>query len=199
VTESAPLEAHGPASVVDRPAVSELGGDGRLDRGGVAWSVFQGGRDPFIILVTIYIFMPYVASTLVGDPVRGQELISRWDQIIGWIVVATAPFLGASIDKLGPRKGWLGLTVGLMAPLIAALWWAKPDGGLPLGAVAVLVIAARVLFVYSEVLHNSLLIRAAGMGGAHKASGLALSLGNLFSVVALVFTAWAFALPGKVD
>jgi UMF1 family MFS transporter len=56
-----------------------------------------------------------------------------------------------------------------------------------------------VLFVYSEVLHNSLLVRAAGLGAAHKASGLALSLGNLFSLLALTFTAWAFALPGKVD
>jgi hypothetical protein len=35
---------------------------------------------------------------------------------------------------------------------------------------------------------------------AHKASGLALALGNLLaSVLALAFTAWAFALPGKVD
>ena len=55
---------------------------------------------------------------------------------------------------------------------------------------------ATVLFAYSEILHNSLLIRAAGIGAAHKASGLALSLGNLFSVLALAFTAWAFALPG---
>lgn len=199
MTESAPLEAHGPSSAVDKPMISEIGGDGRMTLGAYAWSIFQGGRDPFIILIVIYIFMPYVSATLVGDPVRGQEMISRWDQYIGWIVVLTAPFLGASIDKLGPRKGWLALTVGLMVPLIAALWWAKPGGGLTLAMLAVIVIAARVLFVYSEVLHNSLLVRAAGLGAAHKASGLALSLGNLFSVVALAFTAWAFALPGHVD
>ena len=46
---------------------------------------------------------------MVGDPVRGQEMISSCEQIIGWMVMATAPFLGASIDKLGPRKPWLGL------------------------------------------------------------------------------------------
>jgi UMF1 family MFS transporter len=45
-------------------------------------------------------------------------------------------------------------------------------------------------------LHNSLLVRAAGMKAAHKASGLALALANLFAVLALGFTAWAFALPG---
>lgn len=194
-----PLDADGPAAVVEPPMVATVGGDGKLTRGGYAWSIFQGGRDPFIILITIYIFMPYVAATLVGDPVRGQELISSWDQLIGWIVVVTAPFLGASIDKLGPRKGWLALTVGLMVPLIALMWFAEPGGWMTIPMIAFLVIAARVLFVYAEVLHNSLLIRAAGMGAAHKASGLALSLGNGFSVIALAFTAWAFALPGKVD
>ena len=191
-------ESLGPSSIADTPIEAELGGDGKLSRGGYAWAIHQGGRDPFIILVTIYIFMPYVASVLVGDPVRGQTTISSWDQIIGWVVVFTAPFLGASIDKLGPRKPWLGLVVGLMVPLIAALWFARPGGVLTLATVAALYIGARLLFVYAEVLHNSMLIRAAGLGAAHKASGLALSAGNAASVAALAFTAWAFALPGKV-
>jgi len=174
--------------------------DGRLDRGGLAWSIFEGGRDPFVILITIYIFMPYVAASMVGDPVKGQEIISHAQQLAGWTVMATAPFIGASIDKLGRRKGWLGLIVGLMIPLCAALWWAKPDGsGLSIGMTMLFAMTVQVLFAYNEIFHNSLLVRAAGLSGAHKASGLALSLGNLFSVLALVFTAWAFALPGKVD
>jgi UMF1 family MFS transporter len=44
-----------------------------------------------------------------------------------------------------------------------------------------------------------MLVRAAGLQNTHAASGLALSLGNAASVLALGFTAWAFALPGKVD
>jgi UMF1 family MFS transporter len=199
VTESSSLETHGPSSVVDPPIVSELGGDRKLTRGGVSWAIFEGGRDPYVILMTIYIFMPYVASVMVGDPVRGQEVISRWQQYAGWIVMVTAPFLGASIDKLGPRKLWLGLVVAAMAPMIASLWWARPDSsGLTITTTMFIAMLVNVLFAYTEVLHNSLLIRAAGLEGAHKASGLALSLGNFASVLALAFTAWAFALPGKV-
>lgn len=180
--------------------VRESADNGRLNRGGLAWSIFEGGRDPFVILITIYIFMPYVAGTMVGDPVRGQAVISHAQQLAGWTVMATAPFIGASIDKLGRRKGWLGLIVGLMVPLCAALWWAKPDGsGLSVGMTMLFAMTVQVLFNYNEIFHNSLLVRAAGLRGAHTASGLALSLGNLFSVLALVFTAWAFALPGKVD
>ncbi len=174
--------------------------DGKLNRGGYSWSIFEGGQDPYIILINIYIFMPYIAATMVGDPVKGQALISQWQQWAGWAVMATAPFLGASIDKLGRRKGFMGLIVGLMIPMSAALWWAKPDGsGLSVTLTMLIAMTVQVLFNYAGILHNSLLVRAAGLEGAHKASGLALSLGNLFSVLALAFTAWAFALPGQVD
>jgi UMF1 family MFS transporter len=178
--------------------------DARLDRGALSWAVFEGARDPYVILITIYIFMPYVASVMVGyphsDAVKGQEVISRWSQYSGWITMATAPFLGASIDQLGRRKGWLALIVALMAPMMFCLWWAKPDGsGLPVLAVMLMTTAIGILFAYTEVLHNSLLVRAAGLGGAHKASSLALALGNAFALLLLAFSAWAFVLPGRAS
>lgn len=193
-------EAHGPGAIADPPPAADLAGDGRMNRGAIAWSVFEGARNPYVILVTIYIFSPYVAAVMVGDPVRGQAVISQWSQYAGWIIMATAPFLGASIDQLGPRKGWLALVMAGMIPMMVALWWAKPDGsGLSVTMTMLLITLIGVGFAFSEVLHNSLLVRAAGMKAAHKASGLALALGNGFSVLALGFTAWAFALPGKVD
>jgi len=169
----------------------------KLTFGAACWSLFEGARNPYVILITIYIFMPYVAGTVVGDPVKGQEIISRWSQYSGWIVMATAPFLGASIDKFGPRKVWLALIVAAMVPMMASLWWTRADHtGLSVTTTLELTTAIGVLFTWSEVLHNSLLVRAAGLGAAHKASGLALALGNAFSLLALGFTAWAFALPG---
>ena len=48
-----------------------------------------------------------------------------------------------------------------LVPMIAALWWARPGGVLTITATMLLVAGARVLFGYSDVLHNSLLIRAA--------------------------------------
>ena len=90
-------EVLGPASVVAEPVVTQGASEhGRLNRGAIAWSVFEGGRDPYVILITIYIFMPYVSATLVGDPVRGQELIARYAQYAGWIVMLTGPLLGAA-------------------------------------------------------------------------------------------------------
>lgn len=192
------VEASGPAAAVDAPIDPALMGNGKLGRGGVSWSLFEGARNPYVILITIYIFIPYVAATMVGDPVRGQEIVSRWSQYSGWFIMATAPFLGASIDRLGRRKTWLGLATILMIPMMATLWWAKPDGtGISVLTVMILTTLIGILFTYTEVLHNSLLVRAAGISAAHKASGLALALGNGMAVLALAFTAWAFALPGS--
>jgi UMF1 family MFS transporter len=56
-----------------------------------------------------------------------------------------------------------------------------------------------ILFSYTEVIHNSLLVRAAGMGAAHKASSLALALGNAFALALFIFLAWGFMLPGRTN
>ncbi|HEX3916883.1 MAG TPA: MFS transporter [Caulobacteraceae bacterium] len=191
------------ADLVAVPASADVP-SAKLTRGAISWSIFEGARDPYVILIIIYIFMPYVGSVMVGypksNPTAGQEVISQWSQYSGWLTMATAPFLGASIDQLGRRKGWLALGVILMAPLMFSLWWAKPDGsGLPIVAVMLMTAVIAILFSYTEVIHNSLLVRAAGMGAAHKASSLALALGNACALALFLFLAWGFMLPGKTD
>jgi UMF1 family MFS transporter len=54
------------------------------------------------------------------------------------------------------------------------------------------------LFAWTEVFHNALLLPAA-RGQTARTSGLGLALGNAASVVMLVAVLWAFSLPGSVD
>ena len=151
----------------------------RLGRAAWCWALFQGGRDPFVILVTIYVFVPYLVTSVIADPVHGQALVAGGAKYAGWIVALTAPLLGAVVDRMGPRKPWLAATVALMAPLMAALWWAKPGGvGLGVGTIIAMLAALSVFFAYTETLHNALLLPAAGMRRAGSASGLALAFGN---------------------
>jgi UMF1 family MFS transporter len=171
----------------------------RLDRGALSWSLYEGARDPYVILIVIYIFHPYFATAVVGDPVKGQVLVANIAMIYGLLVAVTGPFLGASIDKIGRRKPLLLLMTALMVPLLVSLWWVKPAGaGMGVGAASVVLGLLGLVFAYSELLHNSMLTRAANPRQAPYASGLALSLGNFFSVFMLVFVLWAFALPGRV-
>ena len=165
-----------------------------------AWALAQATRDPYVILIAIYIFAPYFVTRVVGDPVAGQTLVAAANKWGGWLVVLTAPLLGAAVDRLGPRKPWLAMVVVAMALCNALLWFAEPGGsGLPITMVVVIFGALTALIAYHEMLHNALLLPAAGVPGAARASGLALAGGNAFSVLMLVGVLFAFALPGKVD
>ena len=70
---------------------------------GLAWSGYQGGRDPYVTLISIYIFIPYVATVMVGDAVKGQAMIAGFAMLGGLIAALTAPLLGAAADRMGRR------------------------------------------------------------------------------------------------
>lgn len=151
-----------------------------------------------MVLITIYVFMPYYVQAVAATPVEGQALVARAGQIAGWAVALTAPLMGMVVDRLGPRKPMLTLVVLGMMPLYAAMWFVTRDG--PIGPGLFIAIAATksVLFAWSEVLHNALLVPAA-RGQVAKTSGLGLALGNATSVGFLIFVLLAFSLPGQVD
>jgi UMF1 family MFS transporter len=185
-TAGADAAGYGRASFKDMPL------------GAWAWSIFQGGRDPYVILITIYIFAAYFTTLVVGDGVKGQAMIATVSTLNSLFIAVTAPFLGASLERFGARKPVMLLIVVLMVPLIALLWFAKPGGaGLPIIATLWIFGVVGVLFAYCEVVHNSLLMTAAGPRHAAHASGLALSAGNFFSMITLAFCLFAFALPGS--
>jgi UMF1 family MFS transporter len=164
-----------------------------------AWALAQATRDPHVVLIGIYIFAPYFVKQVMKDPVAGQALVAHANIIAGWIVALTAPLLGAVVDRLGPRKPGLAVVTLAMALINAMFWFTPPDGsGLPVAAVGALFAGLTITIAYHETFHNALLIPAAGMRGAARASGLALAGGNFVSVTLLILTLFAFALPGRV-
>lgn len=169
-----------------------------LPRPAWCWAAFEGFRDPAVVLITIYVFMPYYVQSVAPDPAEGQALVARANQYAGWIVALTAPLMGAVVDRLGPRKPVLTLAVLAMIPLHLALWFVTPGG--PIGPVAFVAIVALagMFFAWTEVTHNALILSAA-RGQVARTSGLGLALGNATSVAFLVFVLWAFSLPGNVD
>jgi UMF1 family MFS transporter len=172
-----------------------------IDRSGWSWAIFEWARNPYIILCIIYVLGPYIATTVVGDPVQGQTVVASWHRIGGIIVAVTAPFLGAGADRMGRRKPLLALVMAVLAPAIFVQWFAMPagEGGAPLWMIGAAVIVAGVTFAWSEVLHNAMLTTATRPALLSHVSGLGLALGNAASVLLLVFVLWGLALPGQVD
>jgi len=169
----------------------------KLSRSALSWILHQGTRDPYVILVTIYVFAPYFSRVLVGDPVKGQAAVADISTVYGLLTALLAPILGASIERFGPRKPLMGLVLAIMVPILCLLWLAKP-GGLPVSVVGAALIALGVAYNCGDVLNNSLLARAAEKGQEPVLSGLGYALANALSVTLLIFVMWAFVLPGVV-
>lgn len=187
------------------PGMSDVVGDDtlipapkqKLSRSALSWILHQGTRDPYVILVTIYVFSPYFSRVLVGDPVKGQATVADISTVYGVLTALLAPILGASIERFGPRKPFMALIVAIMVPLLYALWLAKP-GGLPVGVVGLILIILGVVYNCGDVLQNSLLSRSVEKGQEPVLSGLGYATANGLSVSLLIFVMWAFVLPGVV-
>ena len=140
---------HGRSTTGDR-AASPLGQ--------VSWAVFEWARNPYVLLITIYLFSPYFARVVVGDGVKGQALWGAIAAVGGLIVAALAPFLGAIADAGGRRKPWIAIYTVIMAIAMLTMWFAKPFAtGWMLVAIGASVAVANVSFEFSAVFHNSLL------------------------------------------
>ncbi|HEY4343954.1 MAG TPA: MFS transporter [Parvibaculum sp.] len=182
------------------PSLSATGAPAADLKGQMSWAIFEWARDPYVIIVTIYIFAPYFSNTVVGDPIRGQAIWGNINSIAGFIIACFGPILGAIADTGGRRKPWLIGFVAVMVPAIFALWWALPSGeGLGIYQIAALFIIVSVAFSFTEVFHNSMLPAVAPHERIGFLSGLALALANAGALLILCFMLYAFMLPGHVN
>ncbi len=168
--------------------------------GYTSWALFEWARNPYVILVTIYIFAPYFSTTVVGDPVKGQGLLGYTNSVSGFLIALLAPFLGAIADKSGRRKPWILCFVAVMVPAIYLLWFSQPgSAGIGIFPTLALIVLIAVMFEFSAVFHNAMLPSIAPVTRVGSISGMALALGNLGGLLLMVFVLFAFALPGQVD
>ena len=176
-------------SLAGTPAASPLGY--------YSWTFGQGARDPYYIMVIIYIFYPYFSNTVVGDPVKGQALIGYITAAAGTVLAVTAPFLGAIADKDGRRKPWLVGTVAIMTAGAFSLWMIEPEGrGMSLTSALIILFVIKVCFTIMEVFHNAMLPSIAPANKIGIISGLAFSIGNVGGLLLMLFVLFAFSMPG---
>jgi UMF1 family MFS transporter len=188
-----------------RPEGEELSATGSPSAtraGRLSWALFEGARNPHVLLVTIYIFAPYFYEHVVGDPVKGQSLWGDLNAGAGFLIAIFAPMLGAVADAGGRRKPWLGTFSITLSVTAMLLFFAMPvgvGGGLPLVVICVLLVMTFVSFDFTAVFHNAMLPTMVPDQKVGKLSGLALALGNLSGVILFIYMLYAWMLPGVVD
>jgi UMF1 family MFS transporter len=196
----AAIEAAGFAAWLKAPKGLSATGDGIASPlGQKSWAMFEWARNPYILVVWIYLFSPYFVNTVVGDPVRGQGLAGMIQAYSGIVIAFLAPFLGAIADNGGRRKPWIAFYVAILIAAMLPMWFAMPHASAwGIFFVGALIAAANVAYEFSAVFHNSLLPTIASPRGIAGLSGLGLALGNAAGIILLLFMLIAFALPGMV-
>jgi UMF1 family MFS transporter len=160
--------------------------------------LFEWGRNPYVLVITIYIYATYFSRDIVGDPVRGQALWAEIQGYAGLGVALLAPFLGAIADAGGPRKPWILFFSIVLALSTAALWLGEPMGlGLGLAGIGVAIAISNVAYDGSLVFHSAMLPSIAPAQRIGWWSGLGLGLGNIAGIVLLLFVLVFFYLPAE--
>lgn len=181
----------------DLEATAEAARKVRLSQ--YAWVAFEWARNPYVILITIYVFAPYFTRDFIGDPVRGQAIWSYISGAGGFLIAFAGPVLGAIADRGGRRKPWIGAFVLLMVPCTFMLWFAVPGGDISVMMLAVIIIAANLAFEMTAVFHNAMLPTIGPTDEIGKISGWGLAAGNGGALILLVTMLYGIALPGDVD
>ena len=159
------------------------------------WVLFEWAAQPFYTLIQTFLFAPYFATVVVGDPDRGQAVWGYAAAFAGVLVAIGSPILGAVADAGGRRKPWVALFVALMVVGMCGLWFATPNLSGPtfwlvIAAYALAFAAAEFAAVFVNAIMPTLvpyekLGRLSGIGwGIGYAGGLA----SLVLVAGLVVT-----------
>ncbi len=162
--------------------------------GQFSWALFDWANQPFFTIITTFIFAPYFANVLVGDPVKGQSAWAFTQSASGILIALMSPFLGAMADAGGRRKPFIFAFQLLLIAGCAGLWWAypnRPDLILPISwAVILATVGAEMSIVFNNAqLPN--IVRPERMGWL---SGFGWGLGYCGGLVSL-FIVLAVSMP----
>ncbi len=169
--------------------------------GQYSWALFEHARNPYVGLVYIFVFAPYFANYVVGDPIKGQEIWSLTNTITGVCVAIFAPFLGAVSDRMGRRKPWVvGFSIPAI-PLCFLLWYAMPGaaGGLSVPTIALIIIVLTVTLEFTAIFHNAMLPSLVSDRQIGWLSGVGVGVGNAGTMITLIIMLFFIALPASGD
>lgn len=169
---------------------------GASPRSRLSWAIYEWGRNPSYTLISIFIFAPYFAQEIVGDPIQGQAYWADIQMYTGFLVAASVPFLAAIAEAGGPRKPWVAFFTFTLALACTSLWFALPNNmGLSIFAIGALVALNNFAYDSTIVFHGAMLSSLAPEDRVGRLSGFGYGLGNVATFLLLTFFLVFIALP----
>jgi UMF1 family MFS transporter len=150
-----------------------------------AWALYDWANSAFPTVVSTFVIAAYFTTGIAADPATGQAQWGWMQTLAGLAIALLSPVLGAVADAGGRRRVMLGVCTGIMVVATAGIWFARPDPGFALWALACVGVAT-VAFELASVFYNALLPQVAPPDQLGRVSGLAWGLGYAGGLVCLV-------------
>jgi UMF1 family MFS transporter len=150
-----------------------------------AWALYDWANSAFPTVVSTFVIAAYFTKGIAPDPAIGQAQWGWMQTAAGIVIALLSPVLGAVADAGGRRRLMLALCTGVMVLATAGIWFARPDPGFTLWALACVGIAT-VAFELGTVFYNAMLPGLAPPGRIGRLSGLAWGLGYAGGLACLV-------------
>ncbi|MDX2221221.1 MAG: MFS transporter [Rhodospirillaceae bacterium] len=157
----------------------------REKRAIAAWCLFDFANSGYVTVIVTFVFATYFTQAIAPTPELGTAWWGTAQSLSALIIALVSPVVGAIADQTGPRKPWVAAFTGVMAAATALLWFAEPNAGFVLYALA-LVVIANVGFEVGQVFYNAMLPGVAGPAAIGRVSGWAWGVGYLGGLLCLV-------------
>ena len=172
-----------PVGAVEPPTA---GGSGYDRRGVRAWALFDFANSIYPAVITTAVFPVFYVSVVVGDTAGdgvGELWFTRAVALSALIVALSAPILGAIADRIGMRKSFLAIYVGVCLAGVLAMTSLGP--GMILAGFLFFVVA-NVGFEGALVFYNAYLPDLAPPEKRGYVSALGFGVGYLGSALGLI-------------
>src|SRR5229473_2766963 len=152
------------------------------------WILFEWAVQPFFTLITTFVYAPYFAASIVGDPTRGQALWGFATAAAGLIIALLSPVLGAIADAAGHRKPWIAGFSTLLLVGSTLLWFGRPADAASIVPVLAAFALGAVGAQCALVFFNSMMPTLVPRERLGRLSGTAWSIAYLGGLISLALT-----------
>jgi UMF1 family MFS transporter len=152
------------------------------------WVLFDWACQPFFTLIITFIYAPYFASVVVGDPVRGQSLWGFATGAAGLVIALLSPALGAIADANGRRKPWIAAFGMLLIAGSAALWFGRAGDATAIPIILIAFAIGTIGVEFATVFNNAMMPTLVPSQQVGRLSGLGWAMGYVGGLVSLAFS-----------
>ncbi len=154
-----------------------------------AWTSYDFANSAFPTVVSTFVIATYMTAAVAPDPVAGQAAWGWMQAAVGLTIGLLSPVLGAVADAGGRRRGFLLVFTLLTAGLTASIWFIRPEPSYLLPGL-LLIGLASVAFELGTVFYNAMLPGVARPEAMGRVSGIGWAVGYAGGLLCLGLCLW---------